>query len=142
MADRTVHGASGKRIALFVAALLTALGAVLALVATAGAQTAGDDQSSRARECRQLGSLGYLQSLYFARAAGSDLNESDKSLMNVPRSQRLSAEQRRCAQFYQNAKYTNLSWRLSEDCVQNQLYSLRWTGSNRTIDGVDFRQIE
>ncbi len=146
MTDRTVHGASGKRFALFAAALLAALGAMLALAATAGAQTSGDDSSNEgsaeARQCRQLGTLEYLQGLYFARATGSNLNESDKALMNVPRSQRLSAEQRRCAQFYQNAKYTNLSWRLSEDCVQNRLYSLRWTGANRTIDGVDFRQIE
>ena len=146
MARRMVHEASGKRLALLAIALFAALGAMLAMAATAGAQTSGGGQSGAdsetARECRALGSLDYFQALYFARAAGSDLNESDKSLMNVPRSQRLSAEQRRCAQFYQNAKYPALSWRLSEDCVQNQLYSLRSSGATRTLDGVDFRQFE
>lgn len=148
MAHRMARGASGGKIALFAAALLVALGAMLALVATAAAQDSGsggssdDGNAELARQCVQLGTLEYFQGLYFARAAGSDKDDSDKSLRNVPLSQRLSAEQRRCAQLYQNDKYPNLSWRLSEDCVQNRLYSLRWTGAEQTLDEVDFRQIE
>ena len=146
MTHLVIHGASGRKLTLFAAALLAAFGALAALAATAGAQTAGDGASdsgsAQARQCLQLGSLEYFQGLYFARAAGSNKDDSDKSLRNVPRSQRLSADQRRCAQFYQNDAYPNLRWQLDEDCVQNQLYSLRWTGRSQTIDEVEFRQIQ
>ena len=156
MAHRMLGGTAGKRLALFAAALLLALGAMLALAAAASAQDPDDGQSAgggtassdedsddarMANYCRRLASLEQLQSAYFARLPGSNKNDSDKQLAALPRGDRMSPDHFECAQFYQDQKYPALTWDAQENCVQNELYSVRWTGATQTIDGVDFRQI-
>ena len=158
---------SAGRLAFLSAAVLLALAAIIAAGATASAQQPGnsasipsvsddgddDDQSgtgdgagggSSAADspvCLQFAGEGLqgLQNRYFARLPKGD---PDARLAAIPQADRLSQQQRECAQLYQNEAHPGLSWAERTTCTIHSLVSLRQTGARQERDDGIYAQFQ
>lgn len=90
----------------------------------------------------QYGDATFIQDRYYARLPALpdgpvNKENSDKRLSQIPQGQRISEEQRECAQLLQAAKHPGLSWSEHSTCRMERLISLRRTGvEEREADGV------
>ena len=150
------------RLAFLAAAVLLALAAIIAAGATASAQQSNnaipsvsdgsqDDQSGTgdgagpsaadSPVCLQFASEGLqgLQNRYFARLPKGD---PDARLAAIPQADRLTAQQRECAQLYQNEAYPGLSWTEHTTCTLHRLVSLRQTSARQERDDGIYAQFQ
>ena len=97
-----------------------------------------DDQP----DCSNSPSLETLQNLYWARIPGSNTFDSDRRIAAIPRSERLTDEQRQCALFMQSQQHPNLRWHFQTRCPANEIFSHRLTGRTQTVQGILFEQYE
>ena len=151
-------------LAFLAAAVLFALAAIIAAGATASAQQSNnaipsvsdgseDDQpdtgdgagagpsAADSPVCLQFASEGLqgLQNRYFARLPKGD---PDARLTAIPQADRLTAQQRECAQLYQNEAYPGLSWTERTTCTLHRLVSLRQTGARQQRDDGIYAQFQ
>lgn len=162
MTRKNLEAALSPRPALLAAALLLALAAIIAAGATASAQqnsnagptpvtiSDGDDNppagggaSDDSPDCLQFsGGLQDLQNTYFARLPSSEKDGSDRRLAAIPQADRLTADERQCAQSLQNEAYPGLSWSEQVTCRIHLVESLRLTGSRQERQDGTYAQFQ
>ena len=163
MTPKNLEAALSPRPALLAAALLLALAAIIAVGATASAQQNsnagptpvtisdgdGDDNppagggAADSPDCLQFsGGLQDLQNTYFARLPSSEKDGSDRRLAAIPQADRLTADERLCAQSLQNEAHPGLSWSEQVTCRIHLVESLRLTGSRQERTDGTYAQFQ
>ena len=86
------------------------------------------------------GALETIQNRYYALNADGTRNNA---LWRTPQAERITADQRYCAQVLQNLQWPALTWQHDTDCSLTRLISLRRTGSEqRGADGHLHYQVQ